>query len=73
MTLEERLRKEWNEFGSACGTCGWFPLFYELEFERNEYDDDETHFCYEASCVSKDDENSHNHRGHSLFLLKEQE
>ncbi len=59
------LQELWEIQEPYCGSCGWLPCFYEVEFEK------EGPGIWAAKCVSKVDEDRSDHRGHKLYAAWE--
>jgi len=59
----ELLEKYWANQG-PCRSCGWWPAFYEIVDLLEE----QSPGIFIAQCISKDDENSWNHRGHRINI-----
>ena len=67
-----KLERAYDKGTPSCGSCGWCPAFYELDFNLVESESTENMLCYWAPCVSKDDyEDRETHRGHYLYLYIE--
>jgi len=62
---KQKLKKAWEEQSPCCRSCGWGPLFWEIE---DDLEETEKPGEYHAHCVSKDDEDSWSHRGYYLYL-----
>ena len=68
----EQLEAAWDEQKPECRSCGWHPAFFEIseDFEMLMDECTLSHDCYWTHCVSKDSEDSYNHRGHYLYIPK---
>jgi hypothetical protein len=57
------LEKAWAKQGE-CHSCGWWPAFYEIADDLWE----DSPGIFTAPCISKDDNDSWDHRGHRICL-----
>lgn len=71
MRTEEELETAWRKETPTCGSCGWCPLFYEVDLDLNPEESTETHDCYWAVCTSKDADDPSDHRGYYLYVKKD--